>query len=239
MQNSWIEKYGLSNKFDNIEKDYFININQTKDFKISGENGVLLADKIRDLNLIKNDLENKLLSCSQNYKIIKTQNENLNQVIERQRKMELALKKEFQLKEEEMTKRTEIINILQSELTSLNVENLTLKKENFTLKSKSELSETELISKYDYDLNSKKHEIYILNEKVSNFEKNLEKIKEKLNKKENIIKLKKIANVTLVEIIKSKRNEVKCLEAMQYMNSAGMKENIKKIRDSENELLNQ
>jgi len=234
-----IEKYGLSNKFDNIEKDYFININQTKDFKISGENGVLLADKIRDLNLIKNDLENKLLSCSQNYKIIKTQNENLNQVIERQRKMELALKKEFQLKEEEMTKRTEIINILQSELTSLNVENLTLKKENFTLKSKSELSETELISKYDYDLNSKKHEIYILNEKVSNFEKNLEKIKEKLNKKENIIKLKKIANVTLVEIIKSKRNEVKCLEAMQYMNSAGMKENIKKIRDSENELLNQ
>ncbi len=138
-----------------------------------------------------------------------------------------------------MTKKTEIINKLQSELTSLNVENLTLKKENFTLKSKSESSETELISKYDYHLNSKNHEIYILDEKVFNFEKNLEKIKEKLIKKENIIKLKKIANVTFVEIIKSKRNEVKYLEAMQYMNSTGMEENIKEIRDSENELLNQ
>ncbi len=93
-----IEKCGLSNKFDNIEKDYFININQTKDFKISEENAVLSADKIKELNIIKNDLENKLLSCSHNYKIIKTENENLSQVIERLRKMELALKKRISIK---------------------------------------------------------------------------------------------------------------------------------------------
>ena len=51
--------------------------------------------------------------------------------------------------------------------------------------------------------------------------------------------MKKSANYTLVEIIKSKRNEVKCVEAMQVMNSERMQENLSLIRQKENDLLKQ
>lgn len=234
-----IENSALIDKFAMIEKDYLSSISNVKEFKSIGENAVLTAEKLKESNNVKNDIENKLYNLTMEINNLKFENESLTQNIDRNKKMEIALKNELNIKEEEMTKRTEIIKQLQIELANLNDDNLLNKKENMTLKTKLDLSETEIITKYEHEINAKNHEIFILNEKNSNFEKSLENLKEKFSKKENIIKLKKLANITLIEIIKSKRNEVKCLEAMQYMNSVGMKENIKTLRDNENILLMQ
>lgn len=234
-----IEKCSLSEKVENIQKDYFQYINQANDYKCLGENALLKIERLNEINSKQKEFELRLNNTVGELESAKSDNEALKQTIERHKKMEIALKNELVLKEQELAKRSEMIKSIQAELSNINANIFSLNKENITLKSKLDLTENDILTKYDMELNAKNHELFILNEKISNFERHIENIKDKLLKKENMIKLKKQANFTLVEIIKSKRNEVKCLEAMQFMNSAVMIENIKKIRDKENEYLSQ
>ncbi len=62
-------------------------------------------------------------------------------------------------------------------------------------------------------------------------------MKEILKKKQSILENKKTINGILVDIIKVKRSEVQCLEALQYANSNNLKENLLKIRENEKILL--
>ena len=199
-----------------------------------------LLEKVKELNISNSNLEEKVNEISEELIELRNENENFLQVIERNKKMENFLKKELQEKEQEISKRTELLKDLQFELTNLNDELLCYKKENLTLKSKIDLMENDIggkYDKYDNELNGKNHEIFLLKEKISDFQKNVETLKECLERKNRCIQLKKNANYTLLEIIKSKRNEVKCVEAMQVMESEKMQENLKMIRHKENSLL--
>ena len=152
--------------------------------------------------------------------------------------MEIFLKNELQVKEEENKKRTELIKNIQVEVSNKNFDLVQIKKDNLALKSKLDIFENEINeSKFDDEINNKNNDIFVLEEKNSHLLNTLEEFKEWLKRKDNCISLKKSANYVLVEIIKSKRNEVKCVEAMQVVNSDRMKENLSMIRQKETELL--
>ena len=56
-------------------------------------------------------------------------------------------------------------------------------------------------------------------------------------KKDETLENKKKINLLLVDIVKMKRGEVQCLEALRLTNSNNLKENLDKIRSNESLLL--
>ena len=113
-----------------------------------------------------------------------------------------------------------------------------IKKENLTYKGKLEILEVDYKNKFESEIKMKSSEILGLKEKSKTYEKLVNELKEILKKKQRIIDFKKQINLMLVELLKLKRTEVQYLEAHKYTNSSNLKENINKIKENEQDLLN-
>jgi len=79
--------------------------------------------------------------------------------------MEKALKNELHVKDDELTRRQEMINEARLENDKLMDENLQMKKDNFNLKSRVEVLEIEFKNKSDNENKLKNQELKTLREK--------------------------------------------------------------------------
>jgi hypothetical protein len=113
-----------------------------------------------------------------------------------------------------------------------------IKKENLTYKSKLEILEVDYKKKYETEIKNKSSEILTLKEKSKEYEKVVLELREVIKKKQRIIDFKKQINSMLVELLKLKRTEIQYLDAHKYTNSTNLKENIAKIKENEQDILN-
>lgn len=192
---------------------------------------------VSQLSNIKSELENIIKRKDTEIMELNHKLEDHAQLLDRGKKLELALRSELISKESEISKRNEIIKEIQEELEKFNDENILLKKENSSLKSTVEYKESEILHKYENSIKNKNQEIFILKEKEFKYEKIVIEMKEILKKKQFLIENKKKINLLLVDIVKIKRGEVQCLEALRLTNSINLKENLDKIRSNESILL--
>jgi myosin heavy subunit len=192
---------------------------------------------VTQLSSLKSELENIIKRKDTEIMELNHKIEDHAQMLDRGKKLELALRSELKSKESEISKRNEIIKEIQEELEKSNDENILLKKENSSLKTTVEYKESEILNKYENSIKNKNQEIFILKEKESKYEKFIMEMKEILKKKQILIENKKKINSLLVDIVKMKRGEVQCLEALRLTNSSNLKENLDKIRSNESVML--
>jgi len=182
-------------------------------------------------------LEENLRNKENELRDLKSKIECNSQLLERAKKMESALKEELNFKENEIVKRREIIKEIQDQLENLNEENLKLKKENIQVKSKLELKEIEIMNKYENSIKIKNEENVVLKSKIGIYEKYIPEFKKEIEKKRLRIKKIKKLNSLLVELLKVKKNQMQCMEALQYTNSLNIKDNLRKFENDEKNLL--
>ncbi len=198
---------------ENIQ-EYEMEIN-----KLKKENELKLNKKGQELNDLKDALE-----------IMRGNNERL-------KKMEIAFKNELSLKDNEISKRQEILKDVHLENEKISDENLSLKKENYNLHSKLQILEMEHKNKYEIEMQLKNQEMNQLKDNVSKYEKYINDLKESISKKKEVIENKKQMNIILCDLAKVKKAEVQCLETLQYANTENIRKTLEKIRQNEKELL--
>ena len=121
--------------------------------------------------------------------------------------MEAALKNELAGKDNELTKRQEILKEMHKENEKISDNNVFLKKENYNLQSKLQLMEMEYKNKYELELQIKSQELKTLKENVIKYENNIRNLKDSINRKREIIENKKQMNIILCDLAKIKKRK--------------------------------
>jgi chromosome segregation ATPase len=233
----------LISSFRNKEDIITIQQNQIQDNLKQGnkdrENIKLLQLRIFQLennelqleNAIRAEMEKTIKAKDEEILDLKEIIENNSQLVDRNKKLELALRNELKSKDIELSKRTEIITKIQFEIDKFNDENMILRKENTNLRSKVELLQNDANLKME--LNNKIKEIFILKENTFRNERYIEELEVKLEKINKKMENKSKLNNLLFDIVNVKKSEVQCLEALKYTDSVTLRENLNTIRITE------
>jgi hypothetical protein len=181
----------------------------------------------------KNDFDSTMKKKETELSSLKETLEVTFQSFEKSKKLELAFKNELGLKDIELAKRNEVISSIQNELNKLNEENIVIRRENISFKTKFDL----LVDLHvKAELNNKIKEIVILKETIFRKEKEIEDLEFKLVSKNTKFEGKVKMNTLLTDIISLKKTEILCLEALKYTESKAIKENLANLRSVDIEL---
>ena len=203
----------ITNKSDKLEEwDYEIN-------KFKKEFDLLMRKKDFELSDVKETLES--VYCN----------------FEKVKKIEKVLKNQINDKDSEINKIKENLNEKMNEIDILQDDIINFKKENYNLKSSLTLGEIEFKNRYELENQLRNQEMKLLKENFENYLKYVDDLKDKIDKKRQIINNKKQMNVILCDLARVKKGEIQCLETLQYNNSDTIQISLIEIRTSEKELL--
>lgn len=209
----------LKIKLEHLHKNSKLNECEEEIGRIRHEFETMVKKKDSELTELKSTLENTL------------------NAIEKLKKIEKALKFQSAEKDKEVNSLQGVIKELREENDRLLDDNILLKRENFDLKNKLEVLETECRDKGDKELKMKTKELKELKEKENRYEKLLLEMKTSLEKKKRVIESKRKMNMALVDLAKIKKCEVQCLEMLNMTNSETIRLRLNEIRQNEGILL--
>jgi hypothetical protein len=186
-----------------------------------------------ELYKMKIEFDNNVKKKENELKELKANNDMSQQLVERNKKLENALRKEMANKDEELNNRQEIISELRIENDKLQDEILMLKKDTFGLQSRLEVQDADYRGRSDL----KGNDLKMMKEKERKYEKAIGEMKEVLRKKQKVLDNKKKMNLLLVDLAKVKKGEVQCIEHLQFTNSVSIKETLNRLREQEKDIL--
>ena len=114
-----------------------------------------------------------------------------------------------------------------------------LKKENCSLKSKIEVLDSQMKNRNDSDTKQLKLSISELNQKVIDYETQMNHLQSSYDKKTKQLENKKKMNLLLIDIARLKKSEVHCIEGLNLTNSSQLKRTLEDLREQEESLLKQ
>lgn len=210
---------------DELKKE---NDNLIENLKKFGEN-VNNKEENSEISKLKAEIEKiKKESETQINELNQKINEN-NIMIEKYKNLEIVYKQQLNDKNKDTESKTSFINEIQTCLNKQIDDNLKLKQENiqFGNEKKNFTKKIEELKEKISKLNSE------LGEKKTLLEKTTNELNESIKKKKKIISIKKKENVILADIVILKRSEIQCIEALQYVQSDSIKENLDNLREKE------
>ena len=142
-------------------------------------------------------------------------------IVEKYKNLETVYKQQLNDKNKDTEAKTSFINEIQTCLNKQIDDNLKLKQENIQLGN-----EKNSYTKKIEELNQKR-------KKKTELEKTTNELNENIKRKKKIISIKKKENVILADIVILKRSEIQCIEALQYVQSDSIKENLDNLREKE------
>lgn len=157
--------------------------------------------------------------------------------LDRSKKMENVLKSEIKNRENELENIQDKLFSRINELDAINDELISLKKENYNLKTSLTLGEIEFKNKFELENQLRNQEMELLKDNIEKYNKYIFDLKENIERKRQIITNKKQMNLILCDLARIKKGEIQCLETLQYNNSESIKKSLFEIRKSEKELL--
>ncbi len=209
--------------------------------KLKLENFTSKVDKIedwdREISKFKKDFELLIRKKDLEINDLKDTLDTVHLNLDRSKKMESILKGEIKNREKDLEDANEKINKKINEIDIFNDEIISIKKENYTLKTSVTLGEIEFKSKFELENQLRNQELKLLKENMEKYNKYIFDLKENIAKKRLIIINKKQMNVILCDLARIKKGEIQCLETLQYNNSDNIRKTLFEIRKNEKELL--
>lgn len=150
-------------------------------------------------------------------------------IVEKYKNLETVYKQQLNDKNKDTESKTSFINEIQTCLNKQIDDNLKLKQENIQLGNEKN-SYTKKIEELNQKISKLNAE---LSEKKTVLDKTTNELNENIKKKKKIISIKKKENVILADIVILKRSEIQCIEALQYVQSDSIKENLDNLREKE------
>lgn len=192
-----------------------------------------------DIDKMQNEYENQLLLKEEEKSEIKEENEKLNSTVEKMKKIEKVLRTQLTDKEAELENYKKFSEETREENEKILDENMELKKENCSLKSKIEVLDSQIKNRNDSDTKQLKLSISELNQKVIDYETQMNHLQSSYDKKTKQLENKKKMNLLLIELAKLKKSEVHCIEGLNLTNSSQLKQTLEDLRKQEESLLTQ
>ena len=136
-----------------------------------------------DIDKMQNEYENQLLLKEEEKSEIKEENEKLNSTVEKMKKIEKVLRTQLTDKEAELENYKKFSEETREENEKILDENMELKKENCSLKSKIEVLDSQMKNRNDSDTKQLKLSISELNQKVIDYETQMNHLQSSYDKK--------------------------------------------------------